>query len=283
LLRVTRKKYPHARISVIAHSYGSYIIGRLLKEQVDLELDRLILCGSVLPASYPWEEVVHKFIDGSNGNIPNVINEYGEKDAWPVLAKAASWGYGDSGTWGFGHVFVQDRNHNIEHNEYLTRDFVTTYWKPFIENGEYKPIKSKVDPSSWLLSVIGLLPLRWIIVLIVLIVLAIPLSLFLGWVMSSEPTPPSVAYRVAKSPDVCLERAKKAMEVKNFKVTRVTRDTETSKVVGEKSGYKGVVACIEKPSDVAIFIVSGKFVSGKSYSQAEQLADDLRGEFLSPK
>jgi len=169
LLRVTRKKYPHARISVIAHSYGSYIIGRLLKEQVDLELDRLILCGSVLPASYPWEEVVHKFIDGSNENILNVINECSEKDIWPVGAKISTWGYGDSGTHGFGHVFVQDRNHNIGHNEYVTRDFVTTYWKPFIKNGEYKPTKSEVDPNSWLLSVLGLLPLQWIFVVVMVV------------------------------------------------------------------------------------------------------------------
>ncbi len=184
LLRATRKKYPHARISVIAHSFGSYIIGRLLKEQVDLELDRLILCGSVLPASYPWEEVVHKFIDGSNENILNVINEYGEKDTLPVWAKATSWGYGDSGTHGFGHVFVQDRNHNIGHNEYLTRDFATTYWKPFIENGGYKPTKSEVDPNSWLLSVLGLLPLQWLFVALVVVLGVV------GYSRLSSPEPP---------------------------------------------------------------------------------------------
>ena len=193
LLRATRRKYPHARISVIAHSYGSYIIGRLLKEQVDLELDRLILCGSVLPASYPWEEVVHKFIDGSNENILNVINEYGEKDACPVLAKVTSWGYGDSGTHGFGHVFVQDRCHNKKHGEYFNRDFAITYWEPFIKNGEYQPTEFEVNmpTTPWILSILGLFPFKTTV---------FAGLLFLGWTISST-SPLDPPPTIGKSPD----------------------------------------------------------------------------------
>jgi|JFJP01.1.fsa_nt_gi hypothetical protein len=160
--RSARKKYPHAKISVIAHSFGSYIIGKLLKEQFDLELDRLILCGSVLPDSYPWEDVMHKFIGGNNEQVLNVINECGKKDIWPVLARMTSWGYGDSGTHGFGQVLVKDRFHNVKHSEYFTRDFATTYWKPFVENGEYRPTEFEVNMpnTSWLLSVLKLFPFK---------------------------------------------------------------------------------------------------------------------------
>ena len=167
-LRVARKKYPHAKISVIAHSFGSYIIGNLLEKQVDLELDKLILCGSVLPRSYEWDKVIHKFIDRDNENIINIINECGKRDIWPVLATSMSWGYGPSGTHGFGHVHVKDRYHNTDHGGYFNPNFVTTYWKPFIEKGKYisnpEPIISPPWPLSWLLSILELLPLRWFLV-----------------------------------------------------------------------------------------------------------------------
>ncbi len=189
-LRDARTKYPHAKISIIAHSFGSYIVGELLKGASDLKLDRLILCGSILLDSYPWEDVMDKFIDGNSEYVTNVINECGKKDIWPVLAQSTSWGYGASGTHGFGQIEVIDRFHNAKHDDCLTRDFATTYWKPFIENGECKrtEFESNMPATPWLLSMLGWLPLRWIIVL------AIPLSLFFGGVMSSEPTEPTPSY-----------------------------------------------------------------------------------------
>lgn len=160
--RSARKKYPHAKISVIAHSFGTYVIGKLLKEEFDFELERLILCGSILPCSYPWEDVMHKFIGGNDENILNIVNECGKRDIWPVLAKTTSWGYGDSGTHGFGQGEVRDRYHNIQHSDYFTEYFATTYWKPFIKNGEYKQSESTPLATPWWLSVLGILPLQWI-------------------------------------------------------------------------------------------------------------------------
>jgi hypothetical protein len=168
MIRVVRGKYPDARISVIAHSFGSYIIGHLLKEQVDLKLDKLILCGSILPNSYPWEEVIHKFLDTDNEETVSIVNECGKRDIWPVLAKSMSWGYGPSGTHGFGHVLVKDRFHNVSHSEYFNRDFVTTYWKPFLASGEYKSTEPDEQITPWWLSILGLLPLRWLLVAVII-------------------------------------------------------------------------------------------------------------------
>ena len=47
------RRHPHAKLSIIAHSFGTYIIGQILKRGFDLHIHRLILCGSVLPAGLP--------------------------------------------------------------------------------------------------------------------------------------------------------------------------------------------------------------------------------------
>ena len=84
----SRKTDPNARLSIIAHSFGTYIIGEILKRGFDLQLHRLILCGSVLPQDFPWEQYQGRFDDDK------VINRCGKADVWPVLAQSASWGYG---------------------------------------------------------------------------------------------------------------------------------------------------------------------------------------------
>ena len=87
-LQVARERGPHAKLSIIAHSFGTYIIGQILKRGFDLHIHRLILCGSVLPQDFPWEQYQGRF------DREKVINECGKTDIWPVLAQSLSSGYG---------------------------------------------------------------------------------------------------------------------------------------------------------------------------------------------
>jgi pimeloyl-ACP methyl ester carboxylesterase len=161
-LRDIRKKYPNARLSVIAHSFGTYAICAILEDFGDLVLDRLILCGSVVKEDFRWdrirEQVRHK-----------VVNECGATDIWPRLAAAASKGYGASGTRGFGAWAVRDRFHPGSHSDYFTESFVSTYWVPYILFGAlaaspFEPRRSKPPLHH---TAVGWIPIRWIIVCVV--------------------------------------------------------------------------------------------------------------------
>ena len=86
------RHYPDARLSAIAHSFGTYSLATLLSDFANIRLQRLILCGSVLPLDFQWWHL---------GLPHKVLNECGRKDVWPVMATRATWGYGPAGTFGF--------------------------------------------------------------------------------------------------------------------------------------------------------------------------------------
>ena len=124
-----------AKISVIAHSFGTYSILRLMKEQADFRFHRVILCGSIVSDNYPWGFVEPRVEEP-------IINDCGTRDVWPAAAKSLSWGYGATGTFGFKSPGIRDRFHDIDHGGFFDEEFVKTYWVPFIERGE-------VVPSPW--------------------------------------------------------------------------------------------------------------------------------------
>ena len=70
-LQKYRRSHPDAKLSIIAHSFGTYIIGEILKRGFDLQIDRLLLCGSVLPQDFPWHQYQGRFDDDK------VVNECG--------------------------------------------------------------------------------------------------------------------------------------------------------------------------------------------------------------
>ena len=104
-----------------------------------------------------------------------MVNECGKADIWPVLAQSASWGYGASGTHGFGAVLVKDRFHAGGHGQYFEPEFVEKYWEPFIRRGEYKgtEFETKMPPTPWWISVLGILPFRWTIVITLMLIVSL--------------------------------------------------------------------------------------------------------------
>ena len=53
--------YPQAEISIIAHSFGTFIVAHLLQKQFMLKLNRIIFCGSVLRFDFPFEQINSRF------------------------------------------------------------------------------------------------------------------------------------------------------------------------------------------------------------------------------
>lgn len=155
-LRDAKQVYRNGRISVVAHSFGTYAIGMLLDDKPDLTLHRLVLCGSVLPQDFRWDKI-------GNQVETRVVNDCALFDIWPVLAKSASWGYGLSGTYGFGGPRVVDRFHAFGHSGFFKPEFPPTFWRPWFEQDELVNGAEPVRRPYWW-SLLTLVPLKWAIV-----------------------------------------------------------------------------------------------------------------------
>ena len=159
-----RAKYREADISVVAHSFGTYAIAKILLANADVRLRRLVLCGAIIPTEFEWPTISHRI-------EADVINDCGGRDIWPVLAQALSWGYGASGTFGFGTPGVQDRFHNYKHSDYFSRPFVKEYWKSFFADSRIARPDWETDRTStpWWVSMVSILPLRYAVLAVIVV------------------------------------------------------------------------------------------------------------------
>ena len=124
-------------VSVIAHSFGTYVIGAILKSDTKMTLHRLILCGSVLPDKYDWlvhSSQIDKLAD-KDLKLQRIVNDCGWRDIWPVFAESITWGYGSAGRFGFQTQNVANRYHPIGHSDFFNAEFIRKYWVPLISQG----------------------------------------------------------------------------------------------------------------------------------------------------
>lgn len=126
-------------ISVIAHSFGTYIVGRYLKEANDIteKFDAVILCGSILNQDYDWPSLLDDAVIG------RVLNTISTKDEWvkflpnggmPIIANDPL--FGNAGCKGFlaQHLrFQQIKSSLLTHNNVFKEDVVIGEWLPFLE------------------------------------------------------------------------------------------------------------------------------------------------------
>ena len=134
--------------TVIAHSFGTWLLIRSADEHADLGIDLAILCGSVVPRRHRFERMAAR---------PKIIvNECGARDVWPIMAEGFAFcraygAYGAGGVWGFRVAGVVDRFHDLGHSGYLQEDFVRSFWKPLIARSgdpSWRPEDIEVPPYS---------------------------------------------------------------------------------------------------------------------------------------
>jgi alpha-beta hydrolase superfamily lysophospholipase len=101
-IRIVKDINPDAFISVIAHSFGTFVISHLMQEAFEVKFHRVIFCGSVVGYEFPFEQLKDRF-------SPPIINEVGTRDIWPAIAESVTTGYGSAGTYGFRRPLVRDR------------------------------------------------------------------------------------------------------------------------------------------------------------------------------
>jgi pimeloyl-ACP methyl ester carboxylesterase len=157
-IREAIRQLPTAKLSVIAHSFGTYAIGNILKENPDIRLHRLILCGAILPSEFRWDQIRERV-------ETVIINDCGIKDIWPALAQSTTFGYGPSGRFGFGTPGVRDRYHDFGHGGFFQEKFVRDFWLPWFRSGEF--VKSKAPPPSgtrW--HLLTIIQIKWLTILL---------------------------------------------------------------------------------------------------------------------
>jgi hypothetical protein len=154
---------PGYEVIVIAHSFGTYAMSQIIKHNPLLRVSRIILCGGIIPKHFKWGELA---------NRPTIIlNDCGCNDIMPILAKAASWGFGPSGTFGFGTPEVTDRYSENKHSGFFDTTYVREHWKPFVESGFISKIDHERPEGQYLKKILAFLPLQWLIVLVFIIMI----------------------------------------------------------------------------------------------------------------
>lgn len=166
-LRDMKRLHNDSDLVVIAHSFGTYIISKILSQSPDIRIKRLLLCGSIIPITYRWDKLSHDLTS------QNCVNEVGTRDFWPIFARVASLGYGVSGSLGFKTTRVWDRFFDYGHSDFFTEAHFKKFWQPFILSGTIvaSPWDSKRPTVPWLLSVLGAVPMVKGLLLIALLLI----------------------------------------------------------------------------------------------------------------
>jgi pimeloyl-ACP methyl ester carboxylesterase len=82
---------------VIAHSFGTYLMGRALRKFPEAKFSRIVFVGCVLPCTFAWERIL---MDKKSA-FEDVRNEQGLKDWVVLLAGLAGWFTWDIGCAGW--------------------------------------------------------------------------------------------------------------------------------------------------------------------------------------
>jgi pimeloyl-ACP methyl ester carboxylesterase len=161
-IRDTIAEHQPKELVIIAHSFGTYIVCNVLLKNPEIRCNKLIMCGAVVSKNFPFRLIPRP---------PQILNECGGRDIWPVIAQGFNLKiynrYGASGVWGLRLPNVVDRYHDTGHSDYLTREFAETYWVPFIYSNQI--VKSSYQanrrPIPWGVSLlsVGL----WIVLILI--------------------------------------------------------------------------------------------------------------------
>jgi hypothetical protein len=131
------RRYDDTHISILAHSFGTYILGSYItgfSEFLPINMiNCIILTGSILTPNFDWEAQRGK-------KVARVLNEVAPNDQWVKHMPKVQWIdkdplFGNSGVVGFEgkSEILTERSSNIfDHNNVIKRDVIENYWLPFL-------------------------------------------------------------------------------------------------------------------------------------------------------
>jgi pimeloyl-ACP methyl ester carboxylesterase len=127
------------RPSVVAHSFGTYIVGYCMQKRKDVRFDKIILCGSILPVTFDWQTLV------TRGQVNFIRNEYGTDDFWTRNVGKFVSRTGSSGSERFhydGIRMEQECFTDYRHSDYFEVGHIRNCWIPFLRKSPYLPASS---------------------------------------------------------------------------------------------------------------------------------------------
>lgn len=158
--------YSEADVIFIAHSYGTWCLGDVLKNWPYRERVmpvKVILCGTILPQNFPWTSISrHIFQRGRETDVPWIWNDIGGSDPFPLLARLVSKSYGAAGVSRFDDptpgLVVNRLHYGLNHSgcfvkrdangdEKLNEEFVRRFWLPIIR-GDDAPLFGDDERTS---------------------------------------------------------------------------------------------------------------------------------------
>jgi hypothetical protein len=121
---------PKCRPSVVAHSFGSWLVANLIDKYPQVRFDKVILMGSIVDRNFDWKKVIDR------GQINFLRNDYGEKDIWPRAAGLFGYKCGASGCLGFisaCRLIEQKPFEQYSHSTYFTHLHFSEEWIPVLK------------------------------------------------------------------------------------------------------------------------------------------------------
>lgn len=170
----TKRTFPSAKVSVIAHSFGTHLFSRVLQEYQDVTVWRIVFCGSVVKQNFEWARVATQVGDPDDPDKAlYVVNDCGNKDVWPAIGSKAGWRYGNAGTDGFSGPYVTNRFHSGGHSLFFDESFIRDYWEPFLLNGKIRPGEAEQrEGIPWLVWLVQILPCNLQILAALVVIIA---------------------------------------------------------------------------------------------------------------
>jgi hypothetical protein len=148
---------------VIAHSFGTWLFGHLLEDELTrneedrLEFGRVILAGCILRPDFDWKRIRESHL------VKEVLNHYGTADCIVPLAHMTITKSGPSGrrgfdgdqvlnirAVGFGHSDLFSVDKRVENGLTYLANSYQKYWRPFLTlpATELLTLSDRADPQA---------------------------------------------------------------------------------------------------------------------------------------
>lgn len=130
---------PYGRPSIVAHSFGTYIVAHCMLHHREVRFDKVILCGSILSQKFEWRDLFLK------DQVHYVANECGWGDVWAGSVGSFVPATGPSGRTGFKqfdvHYVVDKHFEHFEHSDF----FYTTHMRAWVDVLAAPPVDIRVQ------------------------------------------------------------------------------------------------------------------------------------------
>lgn len=185
------------RVDIVSHSFGTHIVGWTLwglTNESFGKLDTIILSGSVLKSTFPWNDLLGSV-------IKRLVNECGTRDNVLLLSQWLVLLTGMAGRLGFNGALSRNyvnRYYRFGHSGYFqdaqgpTDDFMARYWIPLLVERE-EPVPHD-DRSSTVYSGV----LTWLLnnaEPIKFSVYATPVAIVAWWILGLHESAANSAYQ----------------------------------------------------------------------------------------